>query len=1366
MAKTPEEHAHQEWLGYVQPVGLVVSTPAMLQAQCYVNKNIMEEHTRFLSCLPTDNDEQVVGELRDLPGFFQSVLEWSEEDLVRVPQKDSLTTDLEMLEVVLPQYNETLRPSYAVPVFKPEDDENPWMILIKEHSVGTDLDEPSETDSAKNWGAPPQAKFERLLRETSVPIGLLSNGEQLRLVYSPRGETSGYATFNVAEMAQVNGRPIFAALHMLFENSRKYQNTVSTELAEQVLAALYELMRGFQAANDASKGKLLKEPLKNEPNHVYSGLLTVLMRLVFILYAEDRNLLSSSDVYSNHYSVTGLFNRLREEAGRYPDTMYQRFGAWSQLVTLFQLIFKGGQHGDFKLRGRSGYLFDPDRYPFLEGRQRFAQSQDGDTENGNTDLEVYFPRISDGVVFHVLQNLLILNGERLSYRSLDVEQIGSVYETVMGFNLDVATGSSRAIKPVKSNGAPATIDLDQLLEEAPKDRAKWLKEQTDQKLGTADLKKLKEADSVDALIDALDKKLAKAVTPLTVPKGAIVLQPSDERRRSGSHYTPRSLTEPIVRTTLEPILKQLVEKEVSEVWQPTAEDKRRYTKGQIELRIERSQRSIGYAEASVEIGTPHPQQILDLKVCDPAMGSGAFLVEACRQLGDELMKSWHAHEMVPDDIPPDEDEVLYARRLVAQRCLYGVDKNPMAVDLAKLSLWLVTLAKDHAFTFLDHSFRHGDSLVGLTREQIIGFHWDVKKQKKFGEELIQKRLDRALEARAKILNAREDVTHKDQEKRLAVADEAVDVIRTLGDACVSCFFAEPKKKAREEEVDRVFALAQVWLESFRTDKADVESRHSLHLAAARLRDSSQEHLVPAFHWEIEFPEVFSRENSGFDAFVGNPPFLGYKNITGSLGNSYFDWMVEVFSEGGGSADLCAYFFRRAYALLGGKRTLGLIATNTIAQGDTRKAGVQQIVKHGGSIYNATKRLDWAGVAAVRVSVVHIAKAFPADKIPVLCLDGKAVEAINSYLTPHGEFTDPVQLQVNKGQYFFGSTMLGKGFVLQPEEARELLAENEKNGDCVLPYLSGKDINNNPSHLASRFAINFGSRTLEEASKYKSLMTIVRERVKPDRDKLRLDNSSARQRRERWWRYAGLAENLYQAIEHLDRCIVTSAMASKYLSFSFQTENVLYSNALLVFPRSEYAYFASLQSRLHEEWTRFFSSSMKDDIRYSASDSFETFPFPINWMDCVMLESSGQRYYEHRASIMLENDQGLTDTYNLFHDQSENDEGVLELRHLHFLMDEAVLRAYGWDDLAESATCEFLLDYEEEEDDTLPSGKKKSKKKKPWRYRWPDDFRDEVLARLLELNEQRHKEELEQASNKSTSKKVPQKSGNTKQGKLL
>ncbi|MCD0458645.1 hypothetical protein LOC72_04095 [Roseiconus lacunae] len=862
MAKSLEEYAHLEWLGYVQPVGLVVSIPALLDAQCYVNKNIMEEHGQFLSCLP-NADDYVIPEIRDLPEFTKRVLGWEAEDLVAIPPREPLLGDMASLEVVLPQYHETLRPTHAVPVFRPEEGQNPWQVLVQEIPTGTNLDEAGEADSSKHWHAAPQAKFERLLRETDVPIGLLSNGRQLRLVYSPRGESSGYATFNVDEMVQVAGRPMFAALHMLLsaermfslgddqrlpailENSRKYQNNVSTKLAEQVTSALFELLRGFQAANDHRGGDLLRQILARRPQHVYNGLLTVLMRLVFVLYAEDRGLISTDPVYTNHYSITGLFERLRSDKGRFPDTMNQRFGAWAQLLTLFRLIYEGGQHADLSIPGRKGYLFDPDRYPFLEGR--YDDGDVGVDSDDELNSEIQVPRISDGVIYDVLEDLLILEGERLSYRTLDVEQIGSVYEAVMGFELQVAEGKSIAIKPIKSHGAPATINLEALLATEGKNRAKWLKEHSDQKVTGNALKELKAAESIDDLVVALDKKIAKHVTPGIVPADSMVFQPSDERRRSGSHYTPRSLTEPIVRTTLEPILKQLVDPDTDlpTVWEPTHEDrKKRFTKGEIQLRIKASERRVEQAKAARAIGTPHPSQILDLKICDPAMGSGAFLVEACRQLADHLVESWHAHSSklsvvsselsdsdnrqlttsnYPPDIPADEDEVLYARRLVAQRCLYGVDKNDMAVDLAKLSLWLVTLARDHAFTFLDHSLRHGDSLVGLTREQIIGFHWDRKKFKTLLNEPIQKRLDRATEARAKILNAREDVQYRDQEQRLKVADDAIGLIRTLGDACVSCFFAESKKKAREEEADRVYGLASSYLSSIGGKKLSVVS---------------------------------------------------------------------------------------------------------------------------------------------------------------------------------------------------------------------------------------------------------------------------------------------------------------------------------------------------------------------------------------------------------------------------------------------------------------------------------------------------------------------------------------------------------------
>src|SRR5208337_4324493 len=288
------------------------------------------------------------------------------------------------------------------------------------------------------------------------------------------------------------------------------------------------------------------------------------------------------------------------------------------------------------------------------------------------------PRVSDGVIFRVLRNLLVLDGERLSYRTLDVEQIGSVYETMMGFDLEVAQGRSMAIKPTKPHGAPTTINLDELLAVKPADRAKWLKEKSDQNVTGQAVAALKDAKTYEDAVASLQKKISRDATPNIVPLGGMILQPSEERRRSGLHYTPRSLTEPIVRITLRPILERLGP-------------------------------------------NPRPEQILELKVCDPAMGSGAFLVEVCRQFAQALLKSWADHPDPSREKPPaEETPETYAKRLIAQRCLYGVDKNPMAVDLSKLSLWLATLAKSHPFTFLDHALRCGDSLVGLDRTQLTG----------------------------------------------------------------------------------------------------------------------------------------------------------------------------------------------------------------------------------------------------------------------------------------------------------------------------------------------------------------------------------------------------------------------------------------------------------------------------------------------------------------------------------------------------------------------------------------------------------------------------------------------------------------------
>lgn len=1309
MSNDPEIRVNQEWIGYVQPVGLVVSPPALGAAQAFPNKNIIPDHTRFLDCIDEvalpDKDEPVPA-ISDFPKFCTTVLGWRPKDLIGTPEGGPLP---EGLEVVLPEYQETLRPTYGVREDEPgQDGERPWMMLIQSLPLAIKLDAVPETEDHR-WQASPQSRFERLLRESRVPIGLLFNGTQVRLVYAPRGETSGHATFNVKDMTEVAGRPIFAALHMLLceerlftlgpkvrlpailTDSRRYQNLVSTQLAEQVLAALYELVRGFQSADDQRKGELLRDVLADDPNHVYAGLLTVLMRLVFILYAEDRDLLSSDEVYQKYYAVSGLFERLREDVGRHTDTMDHRYGAWAQLLTLFRLIHDGGRHGDMKLMARKGYLFDPDRYPFLEGRAKQSKRQSGE----RTDP----PHVSDGVVFRVLHNLLILGGERLSYRTLDVEQIGSVYETMMGFNLEVARGRSIAIKPKKAHGAPTAINLDELLAQKANERAKWLKEKTDQEFTSQAATALRAANSPEDAVAALESKIAKAATPRIVPPGAIVLQPSDERRKSGSHYTPRSLTEPIVRTTFSPILAQLGR-------------------------------------------SPKPEQILDLKVCDPAMGSGAFLVEACRQLGDELVRAWHAHDKVPH-IPPDEDEILHARRIVAQRCLYGVDKNPMAVDLAKMSLWLATLAKDHSFTFLDHALRNGDSLVGLGRAQLLGFHWKPEKQKDFARAAIEGQLNRAMEERKHIREAPDGTSDALLREKLQAADGFLDQARHYGDLVISAFFANDNDRKRQVCLDLLAADLAAQRSSFDT------TRHNRLETAASDLYSPPHSLIP-FHWEIEFPEVFDRPNPGFDAFIGNPPFIGGRRIRGSLGASYFDWVTSTNEAASGNADLVAYFFRRTFSLLRNKGSFGLIATNSISQGDTRATGLSWIRHQGGTIISAQKRYVWPGHAAVIVSIVWLTKQVAAGPFH---LDGKPVPNITAFLFHAGGDDNPVALRANDDIAYQGVVLAGSGFLFEDgnpdasslREMEALLLKDSRNRERVFPYIGGEELNDSPELSYRRWVISFGDLSEAEARKWPDLMEIIERKVLPYRENVNRDAH-----RKYWWHFGDKRPELTRRLPNYSRVLV-NAQVSPNLSFAFQPTDRVFAMMLNVFFIETWNGFTLLQCRVHEIWARFLGSSMKDDLRYTPTDCLETFPFPKEYETNTALEVAGKIYYEFRAELMIRNNEGLTKTYNRFHNPEDRSTDILKLRELHAAMDKAVLEAYGWQDLADIATCEFLLDYaEDEDDDDVTSGRRR---KKPWRWRWPDDFRDEVLARLLELNRQRAEEErLSSLASDGTGKK--------------
>ena len=1277
----PEILTHLEWLGFVRPTGLVVSAPALVRAGAILDRRDTEAQRLLRACLvdrTIDPREGPVPYLPDFRAFAEAVLGWNFSPRGFAGTDESLIPPMPTdLEVRLADYGETLRPDFAVRELEPKEGASSWQLLVRVVEPGEDFDRVVRAGGQLEASA--HGRMERLLRQTGVPAGLLFNGRALRLLSAPRGESSGWLDFRVADMVQTAGRPISTALRLLLgqprllslpraqrlaallEDSRKFQNEVSERLAQQVLHALYELLRGFQAAHDASKGELLRQPLAEHPDEVYRALLTVILRLVFLLYAEERDLLPEGETFLRHYSLAGLYERLREEAALYPDTMDQRYGAWAQLLVLFRLIHDGADAGAMRLPRRHGVLFDPDRFKFLEGRRGSGARQ--------IHERIEPPLVPDGTIYRALEKLLVLDGERISYRALDVEQIGSVYETMMGFRLETATGRSVAIKAQKKQGAPTTVDLEALLQESGAKRDKWLLDRADRKLTEKVKKAVRDSATLDDLHAALQPVIDAAATPDLVPRGAMVLQPSEERRRSGSHYTPRALTEPIVRTTLEPIFARL---RGAHAW------------------------------------PPRPAQILDLKVCDPAMGSGAFLVEACRQLGDALVEAWHAHGEVPA-IPPDEDEVIFARRLIAQRCLYGVDRNPMAVDLAKVSLWLVTLAKDHALTFVDHALRHGDSLVGLTRRQIEDFHWDnsVTWESPFRTRM-QDHLRSVAELRQRIRDAGEDVPDWERRNLWEEAQLELGKVRLFGDLVLAAYFEGEKPKDRVRKRDAYFSAItsgeaeqyRGWLEEWR---------------------QAEKPLAP-FHWEIEFPEVFERDNPRFDVIVGNPPFMGGSRVSTVLSKNYSVFLAGSFSDSRGKSDLVAYFFRRAFDIIRTNGTSGLVATNTIRQGATRFTGLRWIRTHGGRIYSAMRRVHWPGAAAVVVSVVHFIKC---DSLVTSFLDGDEVSNITAYLLSFGPEEDPAILTANQGVAYSGINPNGKGFVLSPDERDLFIAMDGKSAEKIFPYLGSIEMNASPTASATRFIISFDDCDEEEVSAYPSLYHHLYKTVRVQRA-----NNKEQRLRERWWSFSRPAQDLTESLKLVTRVLVSGRVAT-FHTFTFQPTTIVFSDAVTVFVLDLDASFAVLQSQIHELWAGFQGSSFKDDPRYIPEDCFETFPFPENWETHPALEATGKSYYEFRAALMVRNNEGLTKTYNRFHDPDERDPEIAKLRELHAAMDRAVLDAYGWHDIP--TDCEFLLDYEIDEEEW-------GDKKRPYRYRWPDEVRDEVLARLLELNAARAKEE--------------------------
>lgn len=763
-----------------------------------------------------------------------------------------------------------------------------------------------------------------------------------------------------------------------------------------------------------------------------------------------------------------------------------------------------------------------------------------------------------------------------------------------------------------------------------------------------------------------------------IPAFTFFLDPrGTDRRSSGSYYTASNLVDELITHSL----KTVAEKKIEAVTTKEAKE----------------------------------AAILSLKVCDPACGSGAFLIAAMNYLGKELAKIRTGHSEPPDD------DIRHARREVLQHCIYGVDKNPMAVELAKVSLWIDAAVRDVPLNFLDHHIKCGDSLIGATPELLKG---GIPNEafKKVGDDNSE------VVRLYKKQNKREHSQRIIWETTVEMNSKCTEAYNRLANLMEQNVADVNKKKEFYDKItsspewkNQKFA-AHAWCAAFfwkftagspvpptqaalrilQTDPNNDSVNEETRKEIARLAEQYR-----FFHWWLEFPDVFGRAEKGFDVILGNPPFLGGQSIKRTFGEKYQEFLLKYYTPISGLSDLCAMFFRRAFSLIHEGGYFALIATNSIGQGDTREGGVKQIILQNGKINFARRFVKWPGDATVEVNIVSIAKN--PTHLDEIILDGEKVGAISSRLDSEEEI-QPIALRQNKNICFIGDYLRGEGFILESEEAQTLLRENSQNKNCIFPVLNGDNINQNPQQKSTRYVICFHDFSKENAKQYPTLFHIVEERVKPERD-LVTEVSD----REKWWLFARYRGEMRRAIKNKKLVFVRALTSELHMLVAISKDNI-FTHAIAVFAFDDFFNFSIIQSIIHETWLRKTSSTLRTDTRYIPSDCFDTFPFPqsATKIQIQSTEKAGNDYHKYRCQIMLNRQIGLTPTYNLFNDPSCTDADIQQLRNLHAAMDNAVLACYGWHDIILSHNF-----YQNQRGQT--------------RFTISPEARIELLNRLLELN---------------------------------
>jgi uncharacterized protein (DUF433 family) len=784
----------------------------------------------------------------------------------------------------------------------------------------------------------------------------------------------------------------------------------------------------------------------------------------------------------------------------------------------------------------------------------------------------------------------------------------------------------------------------------------------------------------------------------------------EERASSGSHYTPEELVQPLIKHSLDYVIQRKLKEKNNEA------------------------------------------ALLSIKVCDVACGSGHILLSAARRIAFELARIRTGEDQ------PTPNSLRLAIRDVVKNCIYGVDRNPLAVELCKVALWLESHNPGEPLGFLDHHIKCGDAIVGLAHREeleegianeafksLLGDDKDVassllkqnkaerKEREAKGLQLktefdntVQGNVQEAMEQYGYFIKlperTPEEVEAKERAYNKFLKGKGYSFLKAMADTQVAQFFI-PKTQDNKErlmtdgEFRRIMSGYGSW-------------QSSTHYSSV----VQQEQYF--FHWFLEFPEVF--QQGGFDCIMGNPPYIAARDIKSNIGETSQNFIKSYYLPNFNKSDLVGFFFRRDFNILNGHGFMGLISTNTISQGDTRKTSLEIIVTQlSGTINYGTKSIAWPGKANTTVSLIGISKG-PFNGNPLL--NGRNVNII----TPSLEGSSiPVlvahSLHKNQNLASIGSQLTGEGFKLSIEHASDLILKEPDYKQVLFPFITGDDINKQFDLKSSTWVVDFQNRSIEESKKFSEIFAIALEKVKPERE-----GGNDERGRKIWWQHLRNRFDFYQKIR-LREYVLVNAVVSKYPIVIRYNPNTVFSNKNTMFNMDKW-YEAILNSSIYQEWVFKHCTTMgASTINFGIKECLDNFPFPLkNTVDKDLFESLANELHELRLKLLNEIKLGITKIYNFSHfkyltsvdielqckqpreicEQAQLD--IIKLRELHTKMDHAVLEAYGWQNIQ--------LRHNFHEVDYLPENDRV-------RYTIHSEAREEILRRLLELNHEMHEEEL-------------------------